>query len=161
MSSFTKLQAIRQPSFTSLNQCHATTGIPLSELKRAKKNGCQAFVADGGLNLFPLLRWLYGEGRKSSLHIVDVAAAKERDLLASAALKEQQHKANSGDLVPKEFVDKALRETLLPVRQRLMAMPSELASNANPADPQHARKAAESWLEINMPIMQEPKVYKG
>ena len=159
MNTFRKLNP-RQPSFGSLAQCHAVTGIPLSEIKRAKKGGCDAFVADGGVNLFPLLRWLYGDGKKASLHIVDVAAAKERDLNASAALKESKMRERDGQLVPKEYVDKALRETLLPVRQRLFAMPSECAHQANPADPVHARQVLTQWVETNLPIMQEPKQEK-
>jgi hypothetical protein len=143
--------------FDSMNALHGATGIPLHEIKRCKKSGCKAFMAANRISLCALLLWLNGEGRKKNIHVVDVNAAKERDLIASAALKEQTFKKESGQLVPAEYVEKALRETLLPVRQRLLAMPSELAHNANPADPQHARKAAESWLEINLLIMQEPK----
>jgi hypothetical protein len=138
-----------------MKQCNSVTGFPLRELKRAKRMNCPAFSRDGGVNLYPLLQWFFGPGSKRP--VVDLEKAKERDSLASAALKELEYKEKSGQLVPSEFVEKALRETLLPVRQRLLAMPSELAHNANPADPQHARKAAESWLEINLPIMQEPK----
>jgi len=140
------------PVFDSINQCHAMTGLPVVDIRRAKRGGCTAF-ASHRVNLFALLRWLNGEGRRKDVHVVDVAAAKEADLLESAALKKQKRLEKDGQLVPSEYVNQVLRETLLPVRQRLFAMPSECASNCNPADPQHARTALQSWLETNMPIM--------
>jgi hypothetical protein len=144
------------PSYNSIVQCSIQTGIPGQEIRRAKRSGqCPSAFIQHRVILIPLIRWLYGAGRKKTdRHIVDVDAAKEKDLLASAALKEQKKKVNDGLLVPEEYVSRALRETLLPVRQRLFAMPSEIAHLANPADPAHARKVLNDWLEINLPAMQ-------
>src|SRR5271163_4209450 len=101
------------PVFDSMSQCHAMTGIPVVEIRRAKRGGCKAFGFHR-VELFTLLRWLYADGLKKSVHVVDVAAAKEQDLLESAALKKQRRLEKDGQLVSKGFVETAIREAMLP-----------------------------------------------
>ena len=84
----------------------------------------------------------------------DIRVERARLTKAKASREELELKKASGDLVPAELFLRNIRETMLPVRQRLFAMPSELAVNANSLDPQQARVAAQQWLDINLPIMQ-------
>jgi len=50
-------------------------------------------------------------------------------------------------------VQTIMRDCLLPVRQRLMALPSEVCNRANPTDPQLARDALQRWVDDAMPII--------
>ena len=146
------------PVFHTMTQCSAITGIPIAQIKRAKRAGAKCFAKDGRPCLYPLLKWIFEVGLEKSDSFDTIETAKMRDLNASAALKESKMKERSGALVQLGDAEKAIRETLLPVRQRLLAMPGEVAHLCNPADPAHARKALEMWTEANMAIMQNGEV---
>lgn len=47
------------PTYDSMQQCAARSGIPLALIKRAKRYGCTAFAVGSRVRLQPLLAWLF------------------------------------------------------------------------------------------------------
>jgi hypothetical protein len=145
------------PQFNSIALCHAATGIPISEIRRAKRSGnCDEGFVQHRVVLFPLLRWLYGEGKKVNVHFVDVAAAKERDLIESALARKQKRMERDGQLAPKEYIDKALRDVLFPLREMLREMPFTLGAMIQPTDPNPIIKLIISYVEGQRQILYPP-----
>ena len=52
------------PIYDSMQQCVAATGIPKSELRKAKANGCPAFIASR-VDLGDFVRWHFDPSRAS------------------------------------------------------------------------------------------------
>jgi DNA-binding transcriptional MerR regulator len=80
--------------------------------------------------------------------------ARAREANARAEVAELEAAKMREDLKPVADLLASLRNTLLPIRQRLLALPSEAAHNCNPADPEHARRALQDWLDISLAIIQ-------
>jgi phage terminase Nu1 subunit (DNA packaging protein) len=78
-------------------------------------------------------------------------AERIRETRARADLLEMERREKERDLVPLAEVDEMIRNTHLPVRQRLMALPSEMCSRCNPSDPQLAREALDRWVTDSLP----------
>ncbi len=76
-----------------------------------------------------------------------------RESKARAELLEMERKEKSGELVSLTEVAALVNPILLAVRQRLNAMPSELANLVNPTDPVHAQQQAIAWVERALPII--------
>lgn len=68
---------------------------------------------------------------------------------------EKDNAERDGELVELVEVQRIYGEALLPVRQRLIAMPSECATRTNPTDPQFARDALQRWVDDAMPLIRE------
>jgi rRNA maturation endonuclease Nob1 len=82
-------------------------------------------------------------------------AERIRETRARADLLEMERREKERDLVPLAEVDEMIRNTHLPVRQRLMALPSEMCSRCNPTDPQLAREALDRWVTDSLPKLRE------
>ena len=68
-------------------------------------------------------------------------AQKLKESVARTALMEQQRATRARDLIPAAEVDDEIRRALMPVRQRFLALPAEVAHLVNPTDPAFARDA--------------------
>lgn len=68
---------------------------------------------------------------------------------------EKENAERDGRTVVMEEVQALYTDALLPIRQRLLAMPSECAARANPTDPQFAREALQSWIDRTLPLIRE------
>lgn len=92
----------------------------------------------------------------------DLKSARAREAMANAKLKEDVLAEREGVLVEMAEVERLYGEALIPVRQRLLSMPAECATRANPTDPQFAREALQRWVDEALPIIREklPKVSK-
>jgi hypothetical protein len=144
------------PVFDSIAQCSAVTHIPISELRRAKRGGSPGFRSHR-VDAYEVLKWIFGAGRKKTdRHITDVPAAKERDLIESALARKQKRMERDGQLVPKEFVDKALRDVLFPLREMLREMPFTLGAMIQPTDPNPIIKLIISYVEGQRQILYPP-----
>lgn len=83
----------------------------------------------------------------------DLKAARAREAMANAELREMEVAEKTGSLVEMEAVEKMYGDALIPVRQRLLALPAECATRANPTDPQFAREALQRWVDEALPII--------
>lgn len=52
-----------------------------------------------------------------------------------------------GEAIEMAEVNALYNSALVPVRQMILSMPSEICSQCNPTDPQHARAAAQAWVD--------------
>ncbi len=53
-------EAAQMPIYDTLQQCAASTGVPLSALKMAKASGCEAF-RHGRVNFGEFIRWFFAQ----------------------------------------------------------------------------------------------------
>lgn len=81
---------------------------------------------------------------------------------ARASLLEYERAEKERELVSLAEVQAMYSESLLPVRQRFLALPSEAAARCNPSDPEFARAALQRWVDDAFPIIREqlPKPMK-
>jgi len=109
-------------------------------------------------------------GRASSFTTQQIVAAIFGDLKHERLLKtreertllELERREKEGELVSMAAAVEILTRAYLPVRQRLLALPSEMASRCNPTDPTFAHKALDEWVERAMRQIQSglPKAAK-
>ncbi len=88
------------------------------------------------------------DGDKSALLRARRLKAEEEAKLLAFERREKER-----DLVPLAEIQALIRDSFLPVRQRLMALPSEMSARCNPSDPQLAREALDRWLTDSLPII--------
>ena len=106
------------------------------------------------------------QNRKFSLQEVtgaltgDLEKERIRETRANADLKELELKEKQGELVSLAAVQEMMNTAMLPMRQRLNALPSEMASKTNPTDPEHARAQLNQWVDQALPLIREqlPKI---
>jgi hypothetical protein len=91
-----------------------------------------------------IVRALYG----------DLDYERTRNERAAANLRELEYKEKQHELVPMSEVQSLYTQAMLPWRQALLAMPSELASRVNPTDPVFAQQQAQAWVDARLPIIQ-------
>ena len=137
------------PIFDSIAACAAGTGIPATRIKAAKRAGAPGFESNR-VKLGPLLRWLF---RKDAAASMDLAKAREAE--ADAKIREMTAGKLCGELVSLEEVALLFRESILPVRQRILALPAEACARCNPSDPQLAREALQRWVDESLPAIRK------
>ena len=92
----------------------------------------------------------------SEIHSVlmgSLEAERIREVRARADLLEIERAEKQRDLVPMAEAEAATTSAMLPIRQRLMALPSEASTRCNPTDPQLAREALDRWLADSLPMI--------
>jgi len=93
------------------------------------------------------------EGQTFSLHDIhaaisgDVKVATARDKTASAIARERENRVAEGELITIAEHEEWQERTLLPIRQRLLALATEMAQRCNPSDPKFARDALGAWAD--------------
>jgi hypothetical protein len=87
--------------------------------------------------------------------LAELRRQRIREAKARAKLLEFEVKQKTGELVSMAEVQALFTAALLPVRQRLLAMPAECCTSANPTDPQHARAALQTWVDTALPMIRE------
>lgn len=120
-----------------------------------------------GVDYKSLAKWLSMQGhdmkKGKTFHTRDISRAVMGDLdfertrltRAEADLREMERSEKANELVPMPEVQSLYTAALLPVRQRLLAMPSECCSRANPTDPMFAQAALQRWVDDAMPLVRE------
>lgn len=83
----------------------------------------------------------------------DLLSAKVDETRARAALLEMEKRQLDGELVKLDEVQRLISRVLLPIRQRLNALPAECASQVNPTDPVFARQALQRWVDESLPMI--------
>lgn len=102
-----------------------------------------------------------GQNRKYTLaeivaaYLGDLEAERIRETRANADLKELELRRESGELVSMDEVQSMMNKVYLPMRQRLNALPSEMAAKTNPTDPEHARAQLNSWVDQALVLIRE------
>lgn len=84
----------------------------------------------------------------------DYRSERTRQARARADLLELEKRVKAGDLVPMAAAEATLTRALLPVRQRLLALPSELSARTNPTDPVHAEQMLDAWVQRSLVMIQ-------
>lgn len=74
---------------------------------------------------------------------------------ADADLREMERAERAGELVAMSEVVRLYTECLLPIRQRLLALPSECATRTNPTDPQFSRQALQAWADEALTLIRK------
>ena len=83
----------------------------------------------------------------------DVKVATARDKMASALARERENRIADGDLISVSDHEAWQRKTLLPIRQRLDALPTTMAQRCNPTDPEFARQALSGWVKESLELI--------
>jgi hypothetical protein len=83
----------------------------------------------------------------------DVKAATARDRMASAIARERENRIAEGEIITLTDNQKWQEKVLLPIRQRLIALPGSMAQRCNPADPSFAETALDAWVKESMPLL--------
>lgn len=101
------------------------------------------------------------KGRKFTIREIlravqgDLKAERTRETRERANLLELERREKEGELLPMEDVQAMIRNAFVPVRQRLLALPSEMQARANPSDPQLARAALDQWVTDSLSLIRE------
>lgn len=80
----------------------------------------------------------------------DLKAEKIRETRARADLLELERREKEREIITLSEAQAHQSAVLAPIRQRLMALPAEMASRTNPIDPKFARKALERWRDESL-----------
>jgi hypothetical protein len=83
----------------------------------------------------------------------DIKTATARERLANAIARERENRVADGVLIPLADNLAWQEKVLNPVRQRLLALPAQMAQRCNPTDPQFAQAALDTWLAETLPIL--------
>lgn len=98
-------------------------------------------------------KYLQTHHKTQSGSSADLLAAKVDETRARAALLEMEKHQLEGELVKLDEVQRLISRVLLPIRQRLNALPAECASQVNPTDPVFARAALQRWVDESLPMI--------
>jgi hypothetical protein len=85
----------------------------------------------------------------------DLVAARAREALANAELKEQRLAERRGAVIPREDVVRYITETHAPARELVISMPGLLAGRVNHADPHHAQAILSEWSDMFLKHVRE------
>lgn len=102
-----------------------------------------------------------GQNKKYSLQEVvtamtgDLEKEQIRETRGRADLRELEVLEKKGELVSLGKVQEMMTTAILPMRQRLNALPSEMASKTNSTDPEHARAQLNQWVDQALPLIRE------
>jgi DNA transposition AAA+ family ATPase len=120
-----------------------------------------------GVDRKSLAKWLSVLGfdlkKGKTYHTRDISRAVVGDLdfertrneRAAASLRELELAQKKAELVPMSEAQQLYTLALLPIRQRLLAMPSEICTRVNPTDPQFARAQAQVWVDETLATIRE------
>jgi phage terminase Nu1 subunit (DNA packaging protein) len=120
-----------------------------------------------GVDRRSLAKWLSQLGLEvtagKKFHTRDISRAimgdldyeRTRDTRAAASIRELELAQKREELVSMPEAQAMYTAALLPVRQRLMAMPSECCTRANPTDPLFAQAALQQWVDAALPTIRE------
>jgi hypothetical protein len=78
---------------------------------------------------------------------------KARLVAAQAQREELKLAKDLGDSIPWADAQMTISTLARVARQRLDALPAEVAHLCNPTDPEHARIALEQWVASSLPII--------
>ena len=140
---------LQMPVFDSMQQCAASTGVPLGRLKSAKRSGCGAFRSNRVYSA-ELLVWFANPD--ASAETIDFLFEKAREAKARADLLEMKRSRGEKETVHIEEAEAMIRSALQPVRELLLSAPSTLAARCNPTDPTIARAAVTAWVDEGLRV---------
>jgi hypothetical protein len=144
-----------QDAYDSIANCSAATGIPPGKIKAAKKSGCDAFKGSR-VRLLPLLKFIFSRDEDKMQQLARLEQeSRAREAKARADEAERRNAQQEGSVFNAETVRQVMRDALVPIRQRLMALPSEACHNCNPTDPQFAREALQTWVDNTLPMIRD------
>ena len=83
----------------------------------------------------------------------DLEAERIRETRAKADALERENRIADGEIILLSQNLEWQEKVLLAIRQRLIALPGQMASRTNPTDPQFAQSALESWLRETLPLL--------
>jgi hypothetical protein len=135
--------------FDSMAACSSAAGVPIGILKAAKRMGCEGFQWNR-VDLRSFLAWWF-ENREG----MGVNEQQERSLILREerlALEREREKDEGSTMLVDEAVT-LYGAALLPIRQRLLSMPTEVCADANPTDPQLAREVLQRWVDESLPMI--------
>lgn len=81
--------------------------------------------------------------------------ARRQECIERTAMLRLQRLEKERILVNLSEVQTMLRDSLLPIRQRLLALPTEADTRCNPTDPAHARAALQIWVDSALTRIRE------
>lgn len=128
-------------TFDSLASCSASTGVPIGALRKGKRL-CPAAFPGSRVKFLAFVEWWFSQDQSCE---IDYAALKAKKMALENDALEMDLADRHGDTIRMEDAKQLIRNSLMPVRQRLVALPAEMAHRCNPSDPGFARKALEGW----------------
>jgi phage terminase Nu1 subunit (DNA packaging protein) len=76
----------------------------------------------------------------------DLKMEQTRKTRAEADAKELENQITQGNIIEREAAEKLIADRLAPIRSKLVAAPTGLASRLNPTDPELAKSVLEDWV---------------
>jgi hypothetical protein len=97
----------------------------------------------------------YTIGQVHRALVGSLEAERIRQISADADLKELERLEKLRILIPRAEISEILRAVLLPIRQRFLALPGEMAAKVNPSEPLLAQRELDRWAGAAMPLLRE------
>jgi hypothetical protein len=137
--------------YDSIANATAQTGIPAAILRAAKRGGCPAFRSNR-FYILDFLGWFWSDDH---VGLGTLEEEKIRLTRAEANVRELEERKLRGELVELGGAEHLYTEAILPVRQRIIALPTEACARCNPSDPQLAREALAAWVDDALPLIRK------
>jgi len=132
------------------------TGITPESLAQLADLSIMPAAVNGHYATEPALRGLFAYLRQRAKSSGGTLAdERRREAALRTSLLEIDLAERRGDLIGMERAQKMIGEALLPLRQKILAMPNNIAAETNPSDVDHARQALQRWVDAFFPAMRK------
>lgn len=128
-------------------------GITTRRIRQLAADGTIPAAGDAGYPRAETIRRLFAHFRTKQTATADYNRAKIAESLERTLALKRTRLERDGVLVELAEVQRLYGEALMPIRQRLLALPNEAASRCNPTDPECARRALQLWLDDSLPMI--------
>jgi phage terminase Nu1 subunit (DNA packaging protein) len=132
------------------------TGLTERRLYQLSESGVIPKPKDGQWPRVETLRAMFAHYRQGGERKDDLREAQTRQANANAKRIELQNLTESEEWVRMAEVERLLTaEVVLPLRSRLLDLPSTLAVRCNPSTPETARTALLQWSDETLKVLRE------
>lgn len=133
------------------------TGLTDRRHRQLAAEGWFAPPVNGRYILRDTIRGLLRRHAERTGTMEETRQARLTKLQEEAALLVLERQQKEGIVLPYEDALGVVRETLLPLRQRLSSLAADCASFCNPVDPLCARAVLDDWVAATLPLCRTPK----
>lgn len=123
-------------------------GVTTARLRQLGSDGEIPAPVKGAYDLVPTLKALFAYYRKRAAGAgTDLKIQRARTEKRKADLLDMEFEEKQKRLVEMSTVQRIIADTWIPVRQTVLAMPTECGRRCNPEDPDTATNALRRWVD--------------
>jgi len=144
------------PTLDSMQNAAGALGVPLSIIKAAKRDGCDAFRLGSRVDAKILGPYLFKKILTDAKSVMLDPVQEKAQLDREKRIKlEDEKRIRQGAMHDRAAIEKAIWfDCLSPLRQMLLSMPNQIAPLANPDDPATAQKVLSQWTDNTLAKIQ-------